>query len=85
MLVWRVALLLLLRWGKKGRWLSGRWDMLWLRLGGRHRLWLRSLLDDRAEHGGVNETHEEKSLEDGVRELGGFSEEFGRFGGVAHH
>lgn len=48
-------------------------------------MWLRSLLDDRAEHGGVNETHEEKSLEDGVRELGGFSEEFGRFGGVAHH
>ena len=40
------------------------------------------MLDDGGEDGGVDETHEEQGLEDGVGELGGLAEEFGGFGGV---
>ena len=51
----------------------------------RHRLRLRSLLDDRAKHGGVDEAHKEEGLEDGVRELRSLFEELGSFGRVAHY
>ena len=59
--------------------------MLLLNWGRRGWLGLRCLLDDGAEHGGVDETHEEEGLEDGVGELGGLFEELSGFGGVAHH
>lgn len=59
--------------------------MLLLGRGLRNRLRLRSLLDDRAEHRGVNEAHQEESLKDGVRELGSLFEELGCLGRVAHH